>query len=75
MTFKQLNSRQVRWVEFLSEFNFHITYRPGKQSIKSDSLTRRVGDLLIDQDDDRTQYRFRTILKDENLSEDIRNAI
>src|SRR5204863_9572831 len=29
MTTKQLNQRQVRWAEFLSQFNFVITYRPG----------------------------------------------
>ena len=30
MTTKQLNCRQARWAEFLSEFNFQISYRPGK---------------------------------------------
>lgn len=27
---KQLTSRQARWAEFLSRFNFVISYRPGK---------------------------------------------
>jgi RNase H-like domain found in reverse transcriptase len=31
MSTKQLNRRQARWAEFLSEFNFKIMYRPGKQ--------------------------------------------
>lgn len=74
MSSKQLNSRQARWAEFLSEFNFRITYRPGKQSTKPDSLTRRVGDLPESENDDRTQYRFRTILKDDNLEEGVRHA-
>ena len=30
MTSKLLNCRQARWAEFLSRFNFRITYRPGK---------------------------------------------
>ncbi|KAG0153712.1 hypothetical protein PDIDSM_2367 [Penicillium digitatum] len=30
-TTKLLNRRQARWSEFLSRFNFKITYRPGKQ--------------------------------------------
>ena len=31
MTSKDHNKRQARWGEFLAEFNFRITYRPGKQ--------------------------------------------
>ncbi|KAM0789314.1 hypothetical protein ACM66B_000152 [Microbotryomycetes sp. NB124-2] len=41
MTSKVLNRRQARWAEFLSEFNFVVTYRPGKQAIKPDALSRR----------------------------------
>ena len=40
-TSKQLNRRQARWSEFLSNFNFTIIYRPGKQGIQPDDLTRR----------------------------------
>lgn len=40
-TSKQLNRRQARWSEFLSDFNFVITYRPGVQGTKPDALTRR----------------------------------
>ena len=40
ITSKQLNCRQTRWAEFLSEFNFKITYRPGKKGEKPDTLTR-----------------------------------
>ena len=75
MTSKQLNPRQARWAEFLADFNFRIAYRPGKQGTKPDSLTRRVGDLPEHEDDDRTQYRNRTILKDENLEPGVKNAI
>ncbi|KAG0154825.1 hypothetical protein PDIDSM_395 [Penicillium digitatum] len=42
-TTKLLNRRQARWSEFLSRFNFKITYRPGKQGAKPDALTRRNG--------------------------------
>ena len=44
MTTKELNRRQARWSEFLSEFQFKITYRPGKQGTKPDALTRRAGE-------------------------------
>ena len=31
-TTKELNKRQTRWSEFLSEFNFRIIYRKGKEN-------------------------------------------
>jgi hypothetical protein len=41
MSSKQLTRRQARWAEVLSEYNFVIKYRPGKQSEKPDALSRR----------------------------------
>jgi hypothetical protein len=41
MSSKQLTRRQARWGEILSEYNFVIKYRPGKQSTKPDALSRR----------------------------------
>ena len=58
MTIKQLNRRQVRWIEFLSKFNFQITYRSDVQNIKSDNLTRRFEDLFQDALNDRIKYNF-----------------
>jgi hypothetical protein len=40
-TSKQLNRRQTRWSEYLADFHFKITYRPGVQGTKPDALTRR----------------------------------
>lgn len=40
-TSKQLNRRQARWSEFLADFNFTITYRPGTLGGQPDALTRR----------------------------------
>ena len=42
---KQLSRRQARWSEFLSRFNYKISYRPGKAGGKPDILIRRLGDL------------------------------
>jgi hypothetical protein len=44
MTTKRLTRRQARWAEFLADYNFRITYRPGKQNDKADALTRRGSD-------------------------------
>lgn len=64
MTTKQLNRRQARWAEFLSEFNFVIKYRPGKQGTKPDSLTRRTGDVPAGVEDDRIQQQQQQLLQD-----------
>ena len=41
-TTKTLTTRQARWAEFLSQFNFEIVYRPGKAAGRPDALSRRV---------------------------------
>jgi hypothetical protein len=66
MSTKMLNRRQARWSEFLSRFNFTITYRPGKQGEKPDALTRRSEDLPK-EGDGRLEHQSRTMLKRENL--------
>lgn len=75
MSTKQLTSRQARWAEFLSRFNFVISYRPGKQGEKPDSLTRRSQDLPRGIEDPRKQHRFRQLLQDSNLEPDIKVAL
>jgi len=45
MTTKELNERQARLMQELSQYNFKIAYRPGKEGGKPDALTRREGDL------------------------------
>ena len=50
MSTKQLSRRQARWSEFLSRFDYQITYRPGKAGPKPDVLTPRLGDLLKEGD-------------------------
>jgi len=41
MSTKKLSRRQARWAEFLSQYNFKVTYRPGAANGKADALTRR----------------------------------
>jgi len=45
MTTKEQNERQAQWMQELSQYNFKIEYRPGKEGGKPDALTRREGDL------------------------------
>ena len=41
MNIKKLTPRQVRWAEFLSEFNFVISYQSGKKNDKTDTFTKK----------------------------------
>ena len=69
MTTKRLNSRQARWSEFLSQFNFVITFRPGKANERADALTWRTQDA---PSADTLSYRDVVLIKphqvDPNLS-------
>ena len=65
-TTKLLNRRQARQSEFLSRFNFQITYRPGKLGAKPDALTRRLEDLPKKRDK-RLQHQSQVMLKKENF--------
>ena len=72
MTTRQLNRRQARWAEFLSEFNFQISYRPGRGGEKPDVLTRRSQDMLKDS---RQQHQFQTLLKADQLDDDVKEGL
>jgi transposase InsO family protein len=47
MTTKVLTAKQVRWMEYLSDFNFQIMYTTGKSNAKADILSRREQDLIL----------------------------
>jgi hypothetical protein len=42
LTTKELNQRQVKWVEILAEYYFKIEYIKGTDNIKVDILSRKV---------------------------------
>ena len=62
MTTKRLTRRQARWAEFLADYHFQITYRPGKQNDKADALTRRGSDQPGNPEDERQKYMQQTLL-------------
>ncbi|KAH0282056.1 hypothetical protein KCU62_g9949, partial [Aureobasidium sp. EXF-3399] len=57
MTKQRLTRRQLRWSEFISGFNWKLTYRPRKLAIKPDALSRRLADFPRDADDDQELSR------------------
>ena len=68
MTTKHLTRRQVRWSEFLSQFDWKIRATPGRQNSKADALTRRSQDLPADDNDPRIRQQDQALLKTYNLS-------
>src|SRR5208337_4541772 len=42
ITTKELNKRQIRWAEFLSEYDVKILYKKGSENGRADALSRRA---------------------------------
>ena len=74
---KQLSCCQAHWSEFLSCFNYHITYCSGKAGSKPDALTHRSGDLPKERDtlDSCHQYQHQTVLKSHVLDDKIKKNL
>ena len=49
MTTKLLTAKQVRWMEFLSDFNFQIMFTAGKNNQKADILSQREQDVATQE--------------------------
>jgi transposase InsO family protein len=60
---RMLSERQVRWAALMSRFNMEILYRPGKQNVRADALSRREQDLPSNAEDERLQKRMVQVLK------------
>jgi hypothetical protein len=61
-TKKDLNLRQARWGEQLANYDFTITYQPGKLAGKPDILSRESGDSPWEGEIKHRQNRGRILL-------------
>lgn len=68
-TTKELNRRQVRWAEFLSEFNFKISYRPGNENGRADALSRRSD---LESNEPAASHAILTMDEEGNLFPNVR---
>ncbi|GMF50554.1 unnamed protein product [Phytophthora fragariaefolia] len=59
-----LSQRMARWLSFFAEYNFVVHYKPGKNNILADALSRRpdydpsvvLGRQVIDDEDDSEEH-------------------
>jgi hypothetical protein len=73
-TVRKLSERQMRWSLVLSRFNFTITYRPGKQNVLADALSRRAQDMPKTSEDTRVQHREMQLIKPEQVERGLTHA-
>jgi RNase H-like domain found in reverse transcriptase len=52
----RLNSRQVHWMEFLTQFDFEIIYIKGESNLVADALSQYYESDLWNEQPDATQY-------------------
>ena len=45
-TQRDLNMRQLRWMEFLEDYDFTLHYHPGKANVVADALSRKSQGVL-----------------------------
>ena len=45
-TQRDLNMRQLRWMEFLEDYDFTLHYHPGKANVVADALSQKSRGVL-----------------------------
>ena len=75
MTTKKLTPRQARWAEFLSEYNFIISYQSGKKNEKADALTRKPNERPINENNKKLEHRMQMLLPPQRFEHAVEHAV
>ena len=75
MTAWKLTERQMQWLLVLSQYNFTINYRPGKENLRADALSWREQDMPTDVTDNCLQFRMVQLIKPKMIKEDSYGSI
>ena len=67
---RDLNRRQIRYLNMLFEYNIKIIYRSGSQNLKVDVLIRMAECKFIDFKNERLRQQHQTILTSNRLNFD-----
>ena len=62
MITKKLTPRQTRWAEFLSKYNFVISYQSNKKNNKADILTCKPNERSAGDDNKRLKHYMQILL-------------
>ncbi len=73
MFIKQLNRRQSKWAQFLTDFHFVITYLLEKFNEKADSLTRRIEDVS-NKKNNRQKQQNQILLSSERFDKSLQTV-
>ena len=75
MITKKLNRRQIKWTEFLIEFDFVIFYQTNKMHAKIDFLTKKFEHKFVSKNDDKQRHQLQTILISNKLNKRIKKNL
>ncbi len=67
MSIKLLSWRQVRWSEFLFQFNFKIMYYSSELNTWVDAFTCQSKDFLLNEKNSHQEHQWQIMLKFKNL--------
>ena len=62
----KLSPRQVRWLAFMQPLGFKIQYKPGKENVVADALSR---DVRLHTHEVESQEQFKTWIRDSYRAE------
>ncbi len=67
MSIKLFSQRQVRWSEFLFQFNFKIVYHLNELNTWVDAFTCWSEDLFLNEKNNHQEHQWQIVLKSKNL--------